>query len=172
MGWFANTLSGLFARRPRILCDRHTWMSGVSELHARTLDCSRESGAFLLGTVEAGGAKRIRNFVFYDDIDPMSLNSGIVHFHGARFSRLWEVCREKGYGVVADVHVHPGSYAQSASDQADPVIPRVGHIAFILPNFARGKMAPGSIGMYEHLGNCRWMDHSGKATRFFKLTEG
>jgi hypothetical protein len=38
------------------------------------------------------------------------------------------------------------------SDQANPVMPRAGHLALILPNFARGKPQPGSIGMYEFLG--------------------
>jgi hypothetical protein len=123
----------------------------------------------LLGTVQKNGTKRIRDFIFYDDIDPHSLDSGIVHFHGACLPKLWEICREKGYGVVADVHVHPGSYGQSASDQADPVMPRAGHFAVILPDFARRGVTPGEIGQYEYMGAGQWSDHSARGSSFFRL---
>jgi hypothetical protein len=112
----------------------------------------------------------VREFVFYDDIDPRSLDSGIVHFNGNRFPLLWDICRARGYGVVADIHVHPGGYGQSESDRADPVMPRAGHIAFILPNFAAGPNEPGCIGMYEFLGDGRWRDHSRAGRQFFQIT--
>jgi hypothetical protein len=70
---------------------------------------------------------------------------------------------------VADVHVHPGGYGQSASDQADPVMPRAGHIAFIIPNYAAGKTKPGDIGQYEYLGNGRWVNQSKAGSKFFDL---
>ena len=50
-----------------------------------------------------------------------------------------------------------------------PVMPRSGHIAFILPNFARGRPRPGAIGMYEFLGAGRWADHSKRGTAFFRV---
>jgi hypothetical protein len=71
--------------------------------------------------------------------------------------------------VVADVHVHPGGYGQSASDQADPVMPRAGHIAMIIPDFARRQTSPGGIGLYEYLGNGAWRDHSAEGKAFFRL---
>ena len=155
--------------KPRIVCDPATWSAGVRELATRTNGSVRESGAFLLGD-EQGATKRIRDFVFYDDIDPHALDSGIVHFEGSRLPKLWELCRERGYGVVADVHVHPWGYGQSTSDQADPVIPRVGHIAFIIPHFAHAGTEPGDIGLYEFRGGTRWLDHSKAGARFFALT--
>jgi hypothetical protein len=48
-------------------------------------------------------------------------------------------------------------------------MPRAGHIAFILPNFARDTPTPGAIGMYEFIGNGRWADHSPRGSRFLKL---
>ena len=48
-------------------------------------------------------------------------------------------------------------------------MPRAGHIAFILPNFARDRTQPGTIGMYEFLGDGRWADHSKRGTAFFRL---
>jgi proteasome lid subunit RPN8/RPN11 len=83
--------------------------------------------------------------------------------------KLWALCRERGYGVVADVHVHPGSYRQSTSDRDNPVMPRAGHIAMILPDFARAAPEPGRIGIYEFERAGVWTDHSAKGLRFVKL---
>lgn len=153
---------------PRLTCARHVWASGVQELARRTLGARRESGAFLLGH-DRGAQKEIVEFVFYDDIDPNALRTGIVHFAGNRFPILWEHCRKRGYGVVADVHVHPHGYWQSASDQADPVMPRAGHLAIIVPHFAGRQTEPGGIGLYEYLGNGKWQDHTKKGSAFFRL---
>jgi hypothetical protein len=112
----------------------------------------------------------VREFAFYDSIDPHALDSGIVRFNGDRFPILWGICRARGYGVVADVHVHPRGHGQSESDRANPVIPRAGHIAFILPDFAAGPNDSGSIGMYEYLGDGAWRDHSRAGPSFFQLT--
>ena len=58
--------------------------------------------------------------------------------------------------VVADVHVHPGGVGQSASDRNYPMISRAGHIAFILPDFARPPVRHGVVGIYRYLGDKRW----------------
>lgn len=165
-----NRLVGWVAGRPqhRLACTTGIWLSGVKELRKRTLNGTRESGAFLLGRDE-GGIKQILDFVYYDDIDPNALKSGIVHFSGNKLPQLWEICRARGYGVVADVHVHPLGYQQSASDQADPVIPRQGHFAIIIPDYASRETRPGGIGIYEYRGNNLWTSHSHKGQHFFRL---
>lgn len=155
-------------KQARIVCSSNTWFAGAEELRKRTLNGRQESGAFLLGRDE-GGTKRILEFVFYDDIDPNALKSGIVHFSGNKFTKLWEICRARGYGVVADVHVHPAGYQQSPSDQADPVIPRQGHLAIIIPDFACREIKPGGIGLYEYLGNGYWSTHTHEGRGFFRL---
>lgn len=152
----------------RLRCGRSVWVAGVHELERRTLDGRRESGAFLLGH-DRGKHKEIVEFVFYDDIDPNSLRTGIVKFAGNKLPVLWEHCRKRGYGVVADVHVHPLGYGQSPSDQADPVMPRAGHLAIIIPHFARRETEPGGIGLYEFLGDGKWANHSAKGAKFFQL---
>jgi len=172
-GFMNSFLKKLFAwafrRQPEISCEIFTWQQGVKELQRRTNGSRRESGAFLLGTTDSRGKKHIRDFVFYDDVDPHALDSGIVHFQGHNFSTLWEICRSKGYGVVADVHVHPAGYQQSDSDKMDPVMPRDGHIAFILPHFAQGTNNPGDIGIFKYRGGTAWEDHSSEGEGFFKM---
>lgn len=162
-------LGWLLGPPPRLRCARSVWADGVGELELRTRGGQQESGAYLLGAELPDGGRRILEFVYYDDIDPRALETGEVTIRQTALPRLWEHCRKRGYGVVADVHVHPGSCRQSPSDMASPVMPRAGHIAMILPDFAKGAPEPGGIGIYEFLGAGRWTDHSAAGRRFVKL---
>jgi proteasome lid subunit RPN8/RPN11 len=153
----ATLARAAFGPRPKLLCDAAVWNAGVAELHRRT-GGRRESGAFLLGSM--GKARRIEEFVFYDDIDPDALKTGIVVIDGRRLGDLWTHCRKTGRNVVADVHVHPGGFQQSESDRANPIMAEVGHIAIILPHFAGRATQPGGIGIHEYLGSRRWRDRS------------
>lgn len=146
-----------FGPRPEVLSGTKVWNAGVAELKRRAAG-HRESGAFLLGT--NAGARRIEEFVFYDDIDPGALKNGIVEINGLYLGNLWEHCRRTGRRVIADVHVHPGGYQQSASDQANPVVAEIGHIAIIVPHYAARATQPGGIGVHQYLGSRRWQDRS------------
>lgn len=156
--WLATLARSLLGRRPEVICSHALWDECTSELARRTLGRRRESGAFLLG--RDGTPAVIERVVYYDDIDPGALDTGIVVIDGRRLGALWTICREAGLAVVADVHVHPGSYRQSPSDQANPIIPTRNHIALILPDFASGSNLPGHIGIHRYLGNRRWRDES------------
>ena len=170
MAWLLNTLLGwLRLAPPRLRCGAAIWNEGVAELERRTLGARRESGAYLLGTHRPDGSRDVLDFIYYDDVDPEALSTGIVTIRETALPRLWEICRARGYGVVADVHVHPGGYDQSQSDKANPVMPRAGHIALILPHFARNNPRPGTIGMFEFLGSDRWREHSAKGRKFFEV---
>lgn len=158
--WLATVARSLLGRRPELICEPAVWQPGVVELGRRTLGGHRESGAFLLGT--RGAPSRIERFVFYDDIDPGSLETGIVLIDGRKLGALWAICRQSGLEVVADVHVHPGSFRQSASDQANPIIAEKNHLALILPEFATGSNLPDAIGVHRYLGNRRWRDESNR----------
>lgn len=167
---FLSTLLGwLGLAPPRLRCRAAIWDEGVQELARRTLGGRRESGAYLLGQHRSDGSRDVLDFIYYDDIDPEALSTGIVTIRQTALPRLWEICRQRGYGVVADVHVHPGGYGQSESDMANPVMPRAGHIALILPHFARNGPRPGAIGIFEFLGNGQWAVHSGKGRKFFQV---
>jgi proteasome lid subunit RPN8/RPN11 len=140
------------------VCGLQVWHRGVDELRRRA-DGRHESGAFLLGKVD-GRVRRIEEFLFYDDIDPACFARGIVEFDGRKLGAVWQRCRDSGRKVVADVHVHPGHHGQSSTDQQNPIIAEAGHLAVIIPNYARRGRLPGQIGIYEYLGSYRWRDHS------------
>lgn len=142
---------------PELICPSDVWDRGMAELRRRS-GGRRESGAFLLGT--KNNTRRIREFVFYDDIDPDALSTGIVVIDGRRLGTLWNYCRSTRMEVVADVHVHPYDFKQSRSDSENPVIAEIGHKAIIIPDFAEKSTSPGSIGIYEYLGARRWRDDS------------
>ena len=143
------------------------WHAGVAELRRRG-GGRRESGAFLLGDrVVRGGVerRRVRQLVYFDDLDPHCLDTGIVVFDGAGFGLLWQICRNTGFEVVADVHTHPCMARQSDADRRHPMVAMAGHFAIIVPNFATRVPASDELGLYEYAGAHQWHDHSGPAAR-------
>jgi len=145
----------LFAPSHELSCSWWLWRRLLRGLRIRG-NGQRESGAFLLGRRDAEGRARIIEFVLYDDLDPKSLDTGIVRIDGRHFGRLWELCKSRGLTVVADVHTHPNGSGQSASDQAHPMITRAGHLALIVPRFARSPVRRSDIGLYRYHGARRW----------------
>lgn len=150
-----ETIRRAIAPRHKISCSPLLWWRLVSSLRGRGNVGTRESGAFLLGSIE-NGQRRIRDFVLYDDLDPHCLDTGIVRFDGRFFSDLWKVCKQSGLSVVADIHVHPAGCAQSSSDKNHPMISAKGHIAMILPNYAKGKQKRSKFGLYVYRGDKQW----------------
>lgn len=151
----AETIRRLWAPQHEISCSWLLWENLCRQLRERGRSASRESGAFLLGR-QNGDKRRIVHFVLYDDLDPRCLDSGIVHFDGRYFSELWSICKDRDLDVVADIHVHPGLAEQSTSDRMNPMISVAGHIAFILPDFARTPMRRQDIGIFRYLGRKQW----------------
>lgn len=158
MASLISTLARIaFGPPPDLVCPTAVWQHGVAELRRRTYG-RREAGAFLLGQIDK--RRVIEEFIFYDDIDPQALASGIVDIDGRKLGALWDHCRETGRRVVADVHVHPSGHRQSASDRANPIIAEIGHIAIILPDYASGATEPGGIGVHHYIGNRKWHERS------------
>lgn len=164
------TIRAFAAPRHRLACRSALWRAGLAEL-ARRGAGEHESGAFLLGVQrKAGRARRrvVHRFVYYDDLDPHCLETGIVVFDGRGYAPLWSLCRETRLQVVADVHTHPGEARQSGADRCNPMIATRGHVAIIVPNFAQRAIEAASLGIYEYLGSHEWIDHSGpKAGQIF-----
>lgn len=157
--------TSLLAPEHRLACAAPLWRAGLEELRRRG-GGRRESGAFLLGARTTHGSadrRRVLRFVYYDDLDARCLDSGVVVFDGARFGPLWQLCREAGLEVVADVHTHPGLALQSDTDRRHPMIATPGHFAVIVPDFAQRIPASVELGLYEYLGAHQWRDHSGAA---------
>lgn len=131
----------------------------VSELEVRGAG-ARESGAFLLGRPRRR-RPRVTHVAYFDDLEPGSLN-GAVHLTLVGYSRLWALCSELGVEVLGDVHTHPGDMVgQSHIDQANPLVARAGHIALIVPRFARERIKPDDVAAYEYRGDDGWRDRPG-----------
>lgn len=160
----------LLAPEHRLVCPRALWHGAIVELDRRG-EGRRESGAFLLGERRMCGGverRRVHQFVFFDDLDPQCLDTGIIVFDGVGFGPLWQICRETGLEVVADVHTHPGLAVQSDADRRHPMIANAGHFALIVPSFAARVPQSAELGLYEYAGAHQWHDHSGPvASRIF-----
>jgi proteasome lid subunit RPN8/RPN11 len=128
----------------------------------------RESGAFLLAPPDS---TRVKRFIAYDDLDPHCLDTGIIRFDGAGYVQLWDLCGKTGLRVIADVHTHPTDWTdQSPVDISNPMIPRAGHIALIMPEYA-GRILLGikGVGIHEYEGEGKWRKRA-KTPGFFKIT--
>lgn len=146
------------------------WRRLILELRRRGHG-RNESGAFLL-TPQNSEAGRVTSFVCYDDLDRDAYEGGAIAFHAVGHAALWDLCAKRGLRVLADVHTHPGgSVRQSPTDQYNPMIPLQGHIALIVPQFAKTPWwTLGSVGVYEFLGNFKWRSYSLKDGRPVRLT--
>lgn len=155
MNYFNPETTSPSAPLPELRCRPATWRRLLRSLRERG-GYVRESGAFLLGRRAEGGGGLITSFLLYDDLDPLALHAGYVHLDGRHFGRLWDICGELGVTVVADVHTHPGGCGQSPSDQANPIVARAGHLAVIVPYFARPPVCRDTLGIYEYRGGGQW----------------
>jgi proteasome lid subunit RPN8/RPN11 len=121
----------------------------------------RESGAFLL--VPRTGRPTVTRIVYFDDLDPHCLTGGIS-IDGSAYPGLWQICREQGLRVAGDVHTHPrGWVGQSQTDQDNPMVATLGHLALIVPYFAQRGCRLGQLGVHEYLGDAGWQEHSNGA---------
>lgn len=156
----------MFPPRP-LNCRRGLWLQTLKTLRERGRG-ERESGGFLLGRVR-GEARTIEAFLPYDDVDPDALR-GIIMFDGSKMDVVWDLCARRGLQVVADVHTHPGrGFGQSQTDNDNPMIPEVGHVALIVPNYADATYLPGRIGIFEYRGRRQWIDRSDRGSRYFAV---
>ena len=141
--------------QPKLDCTSTFWSDLIRELHRRGAERT-EAGALLLGTTAVDGARKLEEAVYYDDIDPNSLSRGYVRLDRRRLGPLWAHARQRRLKVVADVHTHPGIALQSGSDRANPMMPRAGHLALIVPDYARKPLPVEAVGVFEYLGNRLW----------------
>ena len=133
---------------------RWRWRRLMLELSSRGRG-KRESGAFLLARTDTS-SRRVARAVFFDDLDADALN-GAVSIRGEAFARLWQICERHRMRVIADVHTHPGSgVAQSSIDTSNPMVARRGHVAIIVPHFARRSTHPRNIGFHVYQGDQTW----------------
>lgn len=121
---------------------------------ARSGQGKRESGAFLLGTLQPN--RNVTAYILYDEVSPTAQHSNYVRLLGSDMSKVWADCERRCLQVVADIHTHPRGPAQSLSDRAQPIVSLSGHIALIVPNFAIGFVQPEDLGFHEFQGRGRW----------------
>ncbi|RKE83272.1 hypothetical protein [Rhizobium sp. AG855] len=155
---------------PELIITFWLWWGLFSQLRRRGRGCG-ESGAFILGRRD-GAKLRASRILYYDDIDPNALKTGIVRLSGSAMSAVWEVCESEQLEVLADVHTHSGSSEQSRSDQQYPMIATSGHIAMIIPRFARSMFDLSGVGHFRYRGAKKWDAMSPPSVGFFTLKFG
>lgn len=155
-------------RNPALTFSRTLWSNCMAELRSRGRN-RHESGCFVLGTIDSDSRHAVR-CVYYDELDPNAYASGVCILDGDAFPPLWELCRSTGLSVIADIHTHGGSAFQSEADRRNPMVARTGHLAVIVPRFARGPVWRHRLGLFRYEGSHRWTDMSGWQARGFLKT--
>lgn len=137
-----------------LLIGRAFWLRLMRGLRRRGGDV-RESGAFLLAPF---GSRRVSRAVYYDDLDRTCLDEGYIRFNGQGYMSLTKICQQASLRVIADVHTHPGGWTgQSESDRDNPMMARPGHIALIVPTYAKNNcLRLKGVGAYIYHGDGRW----------------
>lgn len=156
------------APKHRLICPSRKWRQILGELERRG-EHRHESGAFLLG-VETEGRREVLDAIYYDELDPDAYSSGVCVLHGDAFAKLWALCRQKNLTAVADVHTHPVEAFQSCTDRENPMVAQVGHIAIVIPNFARRPVHSRQLRIYEYCGQHEWTDRSSARARGYFYT--
>jgi hypothetical protein len=162
---FKATIRDWLAPSHRLSCPSRYWREIIAELRRRGQN-RHEAGVFLLG-VEEHGRRRVQAAIYYDELDPQAYATGVCVLHGDAFAKLWALCRERKLTVVADAHTHGGAGIQSEADRTNPMVARTGHIAIIVPDFARWPIRRDRLGIYEYHGQHEWTDRSARPLRFF-----
>lgn len=153
-----TTIRAFLAPNHRISCRRKFWRRILRDLELRG-EGRHESGAFLLGE-KTNGHLRVREVVFYDELDPTAYSTGVCVLRGDAFARLWTICRERQLTVIADVHTHPGAARQSEADRTNPMVARAGHVGIIVPRYARPPVVRSQLGIYEYRGGHAWQQQN------------
>ena len=142
---------------------RLMWLDCLRQLHLRS-EGVHESGCFLLGRKDDQNL-RADHCVYYDELDRNAYSSGVCVLYADAFECLFALCRNSGLTVIADIHTHPGSARQSHADRQNPMVARAGHIALIVPSYARPPVWRHLLGAYQYRGSHEWTDHSGWGVR-------
>jgi proteasome lid subunit RPN8/RPN11 len=145
---------------PKLHIPHLSWFKLIGELDRRG-NRVRESGAFLLAP---RGSIRLVRFAYYDDLAPGCLAGGYIRFPGEGYVALTRICQQAQLRVIGDVHTHPGRWTgQSGADIAHPMMARAGHLALIVPSYARGnRFSLSGVGAYEYRGDEHWRDCRGE----------
>lgn len=157
VSWIRRTIRALVAPKHELSLPRVVWAKLIDQLVSRGGNV-RESGAFLLGNIHEGRREAV-SFALYDDLEPGCLDRGYVNFTAAGYRKLWPILKNTGLTVVADIHTHPRGATQSAIDRDNPMMPSAGHMALIVPNYARGRPTPINVSFNIYLGGGQWSAH-------------
>lgn len=136
-----------------IAAPKRLWTYIVASLRSKG-GGKRESGCFLLGDIGAR-VRFVRDVVFFDELDA-SCETGHLSLNARAFTELWKICKMCNMAVVADVHTHPHGVAQSMTDERNPAVSQVGHVAMILPNFAMSTRKHEGLGLFVYRGRHQW----------------
>lgn len=156
---------------PEIVIDETLLAEVLRQLRDRGRG-TREAGAFLLAAArgprepaDSSSEPHPRTVVraaYYDGLDPTALN-GAIDFSAAGYTALTALCRAEHLRVVGDVHTHPArTVRQSDTDAEHPMSVLPGHVALIVPDYARGHPRTTSFGAHLHLGGGRWRSFYGR----------
>ncbi len=91
---------------------------------------------------------------------PHAATHGSCEIDGRALNGLWRRLATEDLRIVAQVHTHPGAAFHSRTDDQFPVLPRVGLLSLVVPNFALTEFDPSEcfLGRLEADGSWTQLD--------------
>lgn len=99
----------------------------------------------------------VKGIIFLDDIPGTISNRRYHHTPKEVVNKIYQVLRNEGLQIIADVHTHPGGNVEMSNlDKNHPIEYRIGLLSIILPNFGFAPVTLRNTGFHEYLGNDKW----------------
>jgi proteasome lid subunit RPN8/RPN11 len=146
--------------KPIILTEQ-LWIETWNGLHERGQE-QHESVCIFWGQREKE-RDIAKGVIFLDDLPGVQAKAAHYQCMRPTTDAMFEILRERGAQIVADIHTHPGRWVDlSWIDKRNPLEYRRGLIAIVIPEFAKGTPRRTGIGVHEYLGDGEWLRYSPK----------
>lgn len=135
--------------------------------HIRTAGLKRVEGVVLLAGVYHVGADifEVKETIVPKQLS-MLLEEGLLYaVDGEELHRINVYLHENGMVLIAQLHSHPGRAYHSSTDDAFPIITKLGGLSIVVPNFGADDFSLDRWAVYRLNTHLKWEELNRKTVR-------
>jgi hypothetical protein len=149
-----------------VLSDAYSWLrkAGAKELEAVVLF----SGTF---RTEASTFEVLETII--PEQTSLNIEGGLLYaVDGDELHRINVYLHESKQLLIAQMHSHPGRAYHSSTDDAYPIVTKIGALSIVVPNFAADQISPRRWAVYRLNESVTWQRlNDAEVARLIKLTK-